>query len=155
VVCQNCWLPTKRNQLQMEALYWWTLYSNCLLSNIQKSTFILRLAGITSSLLWYAKTGCQPTGLLEPSAHYGGMSEQLTPKEVNSIETVGRFLATSLSLPLVIFPTSLGWLILSAPQVVCQSYWLPVHRCARATSTLWWYARHTCSWRSSLYKKDK
>jgi hypothetical protein len=76
---------------------------------IQRVTLVLRLAGTTGSLLWYAKTvGSQSTGLLEPPALFGGMSELLALKEVTSIRSVGRFLTTSESLPPVIFSSRQG-----------------------------------------------
>jgi hypothetical protein len=54
--------------------------------------------------------------MLGPLAPCGGMPELLTPKEVTSINSKGRFLTTGKSLPPVVFSASLGWLILSAPE---------------------------------------
>jgi hypothetical protein len=60
---------------------------------------------------WY----CQfPGWQLASPAPCGGMSEPLAPKEVTCVEIVGRFLTSSESLFLYIFPISLGWLILSS-----------------------------------------
>jgi hypothetical protein len=41
--------------------------------------------------------------MLEPLAACGGMPELLTPKEVTSINSKGRFLTTGEPLPLVVF----------------------------------------------------
>jgi hypothetical protein len=101
---------------QKEAPYWRTLlYSfGPLKGYIQKVTLIFRLAGNTSYLFWYAKTiGSQSTVLLVSQAPCCGTLETLVPKEVTSIESVGKFLTASESLPLVIFSASPGLLILS------------------------------------------
>jgi hypothetical protein len=107
---------------QKEAPYWRTpLYSfSPLKGYIQRVTVVLRLAGTTSSLLWYAKTiGSQSTGLLEPLAPYGGMSEPLAPREVASISSKGRFFTTGEPL---------------SPVLSCP-------RLADTVSSLRWYAK--------------
>jgi hypothetical protein len=55
------------------------------------------------------------TGLLEPLAPCGGMSDPLAPREMTSINSKGRFLTISVPLPPLVFSASLGWLILSTP----------------------------------------
>jgi hypothetical protein len=83
---------------------------------------VLRSAGTTSSLLRYAKEICfQFTGLLEPPAPSGCMSELLAPKEVTFIENVGWFITTSEHLSAVIFSASLV-------SQVRQNCWLPAMR---------------------------
>jgi hypothetical protein len=67
------------------------------------------------------------TGLLEPTAPYGGMPELLAPK------------------PQVCWNHQL-------PVVECQNYKLPIHRFARTASTVWWYAKATGSQGDDLYK---
>jgi hypothetical protein len=107
----------RRISIQKEAPYWITPSFGPLKGEIHKVTLVFRLAGTTSSLLWCAKTmGSQSTVLLEPPAPCGGMSELLAPKKVTSKDSVGRFLTTSESLPLLVSSDSLSWPILSAPQ---------------------------------------
>jgi hypothetical protein len=69
------------------------------------------------------------------------MPELLAPKKVTCTTGEGRFLTSGESLPRLSSQIlRVSWYC-QLPEVVCQSYWLPVHRYARTTSSLWWYAR--------------
>jgi hypothetical protein len=71
------------------------------------------------------------------SAPQGGIPELLAPCWEGSTQrwrlcirenSFGRFLTTDEPLPPVVFSASPGWLILSAPEVVCQNCWLPAEK---------------------------
>jgi hypothetical protein len=140
---------------QKEAPYLRTpLYSFCPLKGyLQRVTLVLMSAGTSSSLLWNGKTiGFQSTGLLEPPTACGGMSEPLSPKEMTSKESAGRFLTTVDPWPRLCSQLPGLADTVSSPGWFARATGFPIHRYVRTTSSLWWYVRATGSQRSDLYK---